>query len=220
MLMDIHVCPRCSQRIETERRRDSITICSSCGFVVSSAEKRQSVHSHQSFIFVGVALLIGFVAALAQISAWDYHWLEVIPLQVKELAGMSNKNDMERMAEICIERKRWSCAEEQYFHLSKKDPSQLLKLGKLQMSRLRYKDAAETFRRFFSGGGKDLDASFQYARALSQVGQLDEASKYYRFILRSRLDPIMRAAAQDGLDSIQRKKMTTTRGIASVSPQH
>ena len=89
------------------------------------------------------------------------------------------------------------------------------------MSRARYQDAAATFHKFFSAGGKDLDASFQYARALKQMGRLDEAGQYLRYVSRAGTDAVMRAAAQSEYDKLHNKYHTVTvnRGIASV-PSH
>jgi tetratricopeptide (TPR) repeat protein len=216
MMIDTSFCPQCSQRIETERRREAVVVCANCGYVASAAEQKQSASSHQSFIFASVAFVAIVIGAMAQISAWDNYWLEVIPLEVKEMTGTSKPADLARMVDICLERHRYTCAEDGYSRLSKKDPAQLVKLGKLQMSRTHYKEAADSFRQFFSVGGKDLDASFQYARVLKQIGKVEEAGKYYRYIARAGTDSVMRAAAQDEIDKLHRKTHIISRGIASV----
>lgn len=210
-------CPRCSQTIEVERRREAVVVCGSCGFVLSNSEKKSALHSDQTFFKIGLALCALFVGLFIQISIWDGHALEVIPLQMKEIAGMSAVSDVERMAEICLERKRYACVESEYLRLAKKDPHQLLRLGKLQMDRLHYKEAAATYRRFFAEGGRDLKGAFLYAQALSQIGEVDEARKYYRSILHSKTDAITQAAALHSYEKLRHPEaMAPSRGIASV----
>lgn len=216
MMVDPGVCPRCAQRIELERKREAVVVCSACGFVQSSSEHRLAETSHRKFVNVGVGLCLFFVAALVQISVWDNYCLEVIPLQIKEMTGMSQDKDFERMAQICLERKRLNCVETQYAHLSKKDPKQLLRLGKLQMSREHYQDAVKTYKNYFKGGQKDLEATYNFAKALGQVGQIEEARKHYLYILNSRPDAILHAAAQNAYEKLQ--KPAANRGIASIAP--
>jgi len=220
MMLSYGFCPRCSQRIETERAREAVVVCAACGFVLSNSEHRLAANSHHKFITVGVAFCALLIGALVQISIWDSYWLEVIPLQIKGAMGASKDSDFEKMAQICLERKRMNCAEDAYAHLAKKDPKQLLRLAKFQISRSRYREAVVTYRNFFLLGGKDLDASFNYARALAQIGEYDEASKYFRYILSSHPDAVLQAAAQNGYEKAQRDRRNPSRapqrGIASV----
>lgn len=210
MYQDYGFCPRCTQTIDQDRRGDDVVVCGACGFVISNAEKKSAKSSQVSFFKFGLLLCALFIGAFAQITVWDGHAFEVIPLEVKELAGLSKASDLERMAEICLERKRFKCVEVEYLRLAKKDPKQLLRLGKIQMTRLQYKDAASTYRRYFSSGGQDLEGRFAYAQALSQIGEIDEARKYYRSIMQSQTDAITQAAAAHSYE-----KLKPSRGLAS-----
>lgn len=217
MYQDYGFCPRCTQSIDKERRLDEIVVCGACGFVLSNAEKKSAKSSQASFFKIGVALCVLFISVFVQICVWDGYAFEVIPLEIKELAGMSQMSDVERMAAICLERKRYKCVETEYLRLAKKDPKQLLRLGKLQMTRLQYKDAASTYHRYFSSGGQDLEGRFAYAQALSQIGEVDEARKYYRSIMLSQADAITQAAAAHSYEKLKEAKpVTASRGLASV----
>jgi len=213
MYQDYGFCPRCTQTIDQERRRDEVVVCGACGFVLSNTEKKSAKSSQASFFKIGVALCALLVGVFAQIIVWDGYAFEVIPLEMKELAGLSKTSDVERMATICLERKRYKCVESEYLRLAKKDPKQLLRLGKLQMTRLHYQDAASTYHRYFSTGGQDVEGRFAYAQALSQIGQVDEARKYYQSIMQSKADAITQAAAAH---SYEKLKQPPSRGIASV----
>ena len=48
---------------------------------------------------------------------------------------------------------------------------------------LHYNEAVNTYRKFFANGGIDLEGSYEFAKALGQVGMVDEASKYYDYVL-------------------------------------
>jgi tetratricopeptide (TPR) repeat protein len=137
------------------------------------------------------------VGAFVQLATWDVHSWDVIPLQVKELIGASSNDDLEKMASICMERKRYDCVEKEYSRLSERDPKLLLRLGKFQMSRARYNDAVNTYRTFFSKGGIDLEASYMFARSLGQVGMVDEAAKYYDYVLGAKPDVLQVTVVQN-----------------------
>src|SRR6202042_3366331 len=106
----------------------------------------------------------------------------------KDLIGSSSNEDLEQMASICLERKKLDCVERAYSRLGERDQTQLLRLGKFEMSRGHYNEAVNTYRTFFTKGGIDLEASYNFARALGQVGMVDEAAKYYDYVLGAKPD--------------------------------
>jgi tetratricopeptide (TPR) repeat protein len=137
-------------------------------------------------IFAGVLafLCLSFMLVMN----WDIHSLAVIPLKIKETVGASNPADIERMGEICMDLKKWDCVESNYSQAAAHDPQQLTRLGQFQMKRAKWQAAAQTYYRFFQSGGQDLDASYNYAKALSQLGEVDEAVKYFDMVLAAKPD--------------------------------
>lgn len=137
-------------------------------------------------VSLGVSILI--LAAFFQIRAWDKHALEVIPLQIRSQFGALDMTDMDHMAAICMDRSDYDCVEQEYMTIaiSTNDPNQMLRLAKFQMSRARYPQAADSFRRYIDKGGGDLTARYNLARALGQIGNIDEASKYYEEVLKAK----------------------------------
>lgn len=182
-MMQFGSCPRCHMDIAEERRRSQLVVCDSCGFVLSTADAELRDAIDKKFSYVAIAIAILIVAGFMQVTSWDKHALTVIPLQIKSLLGGNSLSDMEKMAEICMDRRKFDCVEKQYSKIAEQDMQQLLRLGKFQMSRARYQEAAHTYRTFFSRNGIDLEGSYLYARALGQIGQVDEASKYYDYVL-------------------------------------
>lgn len=197
MFAEFGSCPRCQFEISPERRQESVVVCDHCGFVISNSEQLFREKNEKRFITLAVGVGFLIIALFLQLCIWDSHFLEVIPLQAKDLIGASSNQDLERMAAICLERKKLDCVERAYSRLGERDQSQLLRLGKFEMSRGHYNEAVETYRQFFSKGGIDLEASYQFARALGQVGMVDEAAKYYDYVLGAKPDVLQVTVVQN-----------------------
>lgn len=197
MTLEFGSCPRCQFDISAERRQESVIVCDHCGFVISPSEEFHRENGEKKFITLAFGIAFVLIAGFLQLTSWDTYSIEVIPLQVKGLIGASTNQDLERMAEICLERKKLDCVESAYSRLSERDQSQLLRLGKFEMSRGHYQDAVNTYRNFFTKGGVDLEASYNFARALGQVGMVDEAAKYYDYVLGAKPDVVQVTVVQN-----------------------
>lgn len=196
-MLELGGCPRCHHEISSERKLASPVVCDTCGFVITSSVEEQQDHMDKRFTRLAFGLAFVMVAGFMQLSIWDTHAIEVIPLQVKELLGTSSNQDIEQFADICMDRKKLDCVEKEYTRLGDRDPSQLLRLGKFQMQRAHYTEAVNTYRTFFSKGGIDLEGSYQFARALGQVGMVDEAAKYYDYVLGAKPDVLQVTVIQN-----------------------
>jgi tetratricopeptide (TPR) repeat protein len=197
MTLEFGACPRCQFDIAAERRQESVVICDHCGFVISNAEEQFREKGEKKFITLALGLGFLLIAGFLQLTSWDTYSIEVIPLQIKGLIGASTNQDLERMAEICLDRKKLDCVENAYTKLGERDQTQLLRLGKFEMSRGHYNEAVNTYRNFFSKGGVDLEASYNFARALGQVGMVDEAAKYYDYVLGAKPDVVQVTVVQN-----------------------
>lgn len=196
-MIELGGCPRCHHEISLERKLSSPVVCDTCGFVITKSNTVAQEQLDQTFIRLAFGIAIFMVAAFLQLSIWDTHALEVIPLQIKELIGTNSPSDTERFAEICMDRKKLDCVEREYSKLGEQDKNQLLRLGKFQMQRAHYAEAVNTYRTFFSAGGIDLEGSYQFARALGQVGMVDEAAKYYDYVLGAKPDVLQVTVIQN-----------------------
>src|SRR5690606_24630914 len=141
------------------------------------------------------------VGVFIQAVNWDRHSFEIIPLTIKEFAGVANLNDYRRLTEICIERKKWDCTESSLakrFALSPHSELEALAdLGEVQYKRQKVREAADSLNQYFAQGGLNLDASYTYARALSDIGDLEQASTVYDRILKSKPDTLQVTVAQN-----------------------
>lgn len=196
-MLEFGACPRCKMDISLERRKQTPVICDHCGYtgapgpaLVRKAAEKQTLIIYVSFVTIAVACFM-------QIMSWDSHWLDSIPVRMKGTIGLGSAADVERMAEICMDLKKWDCVESEYHKAGSIDSTKLSRLGHFQMKRAKYHDAAQSYYSFFSKGGSDLEASYNYAKALAQLGQADEATKYFEQVLAARPDVLQVTVVQN-----------------------
>ena len=65
------------------------------------------------------------------------------------------------------------------------------------MQRAKYNEAAQSYYKFFKSGGQDLESSYNYAKTLSQLGQVDEAIKYFDQVLGAKPDVLQVTVIQN-----------------------
>ena len=181
-------CPRCHQLISAERLQDAPKVCDSCGYIVGNVEKQTQKRTERSSLYMVIALAVVIALGFMHVVSWGSYSLEVLPIEAARLFGMDSTDSVRRLAEICLDTKKLDCVESMYTRLALVEPNGLARLGKFQFSRMKYVEAAESFRQFFTKSGQsgqDLDAAYLYARALSEVGRVEEASKYYDYVFRA-----------------------------------
>jgi tetratricopeptide (TPR) repeat protein len=188
MMMEFGACTRCHNDVSQERRNIRPVVCDHCGNVMSPTESMGDDLAEKKFIKIALGISVFLIAGFLQLATWDNHAIEILPLQAKQLVGALNTEDLEKFAQICLDRRKFDCVEREYSKLGERDAKNLLRLGKFQMSRARYAEAVESYRKFFAGGGIDLEGSYQFARALGQVGMVDEAAKYFDYVLGAKPD--------------------------------
>lgn len=190
-------CPRCLLSINRERLYANPIVCDSCGHVLSEKQDSVEVGLERSFMWSIVAFSAFTLAAFMHVSTWDQFSGEIIGLKVGETIGTSSMADMERMAQICLELKKYDCTERKLAQLSRQDVRIYARLGKFQMSQRKFTEAADSFRRFFNSGGGDLEANYQFARALGELGKIEEATKHFEYVLASKPDVLQVTVAQN-----------------------
>lgn len=197
MMKAFEACPRCKLDISEERKKISPLICNHCGYSLSAEEEKHTAQGEKHTIVVFSSMLGLILFSFIQLMNWDSYSLEIIPLKIKDTLGMSSPANMDRTAEICMELKKWDCVETNYSHAGQADKTKLPRLGAFQMKRAKYNEAAQTYYGFFQSGGADLEASYNYAKALAQLGQVDEAIKYFDQVLAARPDTLQVTVVQN-----------------------
>jgi tetratricopeptide (TPR) repeat protein len=189
-MMQFGHCPRCGNEISAERIVGGTLVCN-CGWTRSlrsdSVDRSNIDRTCASIIVIGALLIASFLHAVN----WDRHFFAIIPLKAKHVIGMANTQDLDKIAEICAERKKHECVERAYADIEKQQPQNienLARLGLLQYKRDRFNNAAATFAKYFQLKGSDLDAIYTYAQTLTRLKRFDEADTYYRSALQKKDD--------------------------------
>ena len=189
-------CPRCAQEIALSRLHASPKVCDSCGYVLNNTEKIQLKRVERNSLISVVIAALFILAGFVHLINWGNHSLEIVPLQAASLVGIESPARLLRLADICLDVKKFDCVETAYFRLAATDNEGWIRLGKIQFNRGKYVEAAESFRQYFSKGGQDLDAAYSYARALGEAGRSTEASKYFDYVLAAKPGTLQITVAQ------------------------
>jgi len=196
-MMEFGSCPICKQDISEERRRQRPVICNHCGFTATQTSQQVQNQVEKRTIIWMSAICFSIVAGYLVLMNWDKHSLSIIPLTVKETFGGMTPADHEKKSEICMDLKKWDCVESAYTHIAQNDQSAWRRVGDFQMKRAKYSEAAQSYYRFLQGGGQDLGVSYSYAKALAELGQVDEAVKYFDEVLAAKPDVLQVTVVQN-----------------------
>lgn len=196
-MIQFGACSRCKLDISEDRRNARPLICNHCGYTHSQTNSIAKGQTEKQTIVIFTSVVIVTVLAFVQLLNWDKYALEMIPLKIKSTIGMTSVSDSNRSAEICMELKKWDCVESNYKTVAIVDPSQLSRLGHFLMKRGKFSDAAQSYYAHFKNGGNDLESSYNYAKALAQLGQVDDATKYFEQVLAARPDVLQVTVIQN-----------------------
>lgn len=183
-------CPACGTNIPRERYFNDSVICE-CGWTNSGKAKKESAkQTDRTCIYIAVfaALLIG---SFIQGVNWDKYFFTIIPLKAQQMAGVATADQLNQIAEICMDRKKYSCAETAHFQAWKKEPQNLVhleKLGDLQVKQELMLSAVKTYDTYFAAKGDNLEAKYNYAKALAATNDSEKAEQYFKMVLKAKPD--------------------------------
>lgn len=190
-------CPRCMTDVSQTRMNSFPVVCDHCGYVLSGKNTETEQKLERTFIWSICGFSAFLVIAFLHVSAWGPYSMEILSLKAGQYMGGGNVASWDRVGVICLELKKYECVEEMYARMATVDPSQYARLGKFQMSQRKFANAAESYRQFFVRGGGDLEANYQYARALSETGRIDEAAKHFDYVLAAKPDVLQVTVVQN-----------------------
>lgn len=182
--MNQHTCPRCHQQISAERMKSLPAICDSCGFTVSSVNhyaNEQKFEQRNRNLIIGIS--VGVLVLFFHLATWGSYSLEVRFLQLRHITGMGSIKSLDRMVAICTELKYYDCIESSYARQARIDARYSSRLADYQMTRHKFKEAAQSLRQYVRTAKKDPKAFTLYAKATGEIGQIDEAAKYYEYAI-------------------------------------
>ena len=151
----------------------------------------------RSFLYMIVMTAVLIVATFIHVANWGSASLDVIAFKIGEMSGGNLPVTVEKMARTCLELKKYDCTEKMYAQLARNDFRQFARLGKFQISLRKYGPAVDNFRRFFAAGGGDIEANYMYARALGEIGEINEAAKHFDYVLAARPNVVQITVVQN-----------------------
>jgi tetratricopeptide (TPR) repeat protein len=197
-MLQFGMCSRCQTEIPEDRLSQRPVVCPTCGFTHNSQEVKAEIQFERRFIKVAVGLALAMILGFIQTATWDKFALEIVPLKIKSGIGMASPTDLKRIVQICLERFRHDCVESAYADLANQgDIEALADLGKFQVRRRNNQNALQTFTQYFKRGGLDLEASYQYAKVLGEVGQTEQSASYFDHVLKARPETLQVTVTQN-----------------------
>ena len=158
-----------------------------CGWSLS----KNSEKSSQKPIIMSLFFIATFIAAaLFHFFQWGEHGVSIL---------FANN---EKKVEICLDLKKYNCAENTYFKIFKEtgDIDRLEELAEMQFKREKYSDSEKSYQMYFANGGESFKAAYYYAHSLAKNNQIDSAIKYFDSILRSKPEVLMITVVESYLE--------------------
>lgn len=173
-------CPRCDSYLPPERRVNGYAICT-CGWSDSTPAAIAWTDIQQRTIYSLIAFVIVSSTLYAHFANWGRHALAGPALTVREWTGTLPKDGYRRLAVMCKELGKWSCAEKAYLglHEKKGETRALVDLAEMRSSRGQIELALDAYRSYFNAGGRESSVATDFARLLETKGEEKEALRYY-----------------------------------------
>lgn len=140
------------------------------------------------------------------LASWGSHSLEIRWLQLRDLTGMASTTSMDRMVQICTELKKHSCVEYAFIRMAQIDRSKTNELAEYQMSRRKFKEAAQNLKAYLGTTKKDSRALLLFARAQGELGRIDEAVVYYEKALQMQAHVLQPEVVRNYVKDLARAK--------------
>lgn len=183
----MNYCSLCHSAISPERIYQNPIICDSCGHVHSRAESKASEGMNGTNFFAYVIVSSVIILSYMAVATWDNYAIPGTALFMKEKVIGLTIPEKDRFAKICFELKKYDCVEKLYAELAiSGGEAELSQLGELQFRRQKYPDAVMTMQRLLVLSPRDLEARYTMARALSEIGRIDEAVAHFEWVLRAK----------------------------------
>lgn len=184
-------CPACFNEIPQDRVFDSIVVCPSCGHTQRPKESAWKENNRGYFFYLTICALVGafIVSGFILQHRWGNQTIEAVPSQVRLWMDSATAADYDLLSKISLRLQR---GDESLVYLKKKAelmPNDLQVTEELA-SRL-YKmelwsEAAPVFYKYISSGGASTQSLYYYAVILSKLNQVDESTKLFKRIMKSK----------------------------------
>jgi tetratricopeptide (TPR) repeat protein len=218
-------CPRCKSDIDEKRLASNPVICQACGFTPNVAGRRVAAQIERKFLKTSLAITFVLVAGFIQAVNWDRYAVEIVPLKIKQWTHTASTMDLMRINLVCRERLKHDCVESALSDMSQSGQLEALaELGKYQAKRGRKAQAANSLAQYFSQGGLDLEANYQYAKVLSELGQIDQAASRFDQVIKARPETLQITVTQHYVHMLMNngrrdQALALIKGVRGTSPE-
>jgi tetratricopeptide (TPR) repeat protein len=181
----------------------------SCGCSIAFHERRRDRVSSYPLVIFSIVL----VAVILHVLNWDTYSLHVLPLKLKQLTGMAREPELIQLADICRERQKTQCeihALGQAYQLNNKNIPLLLRKANLHFKLKDHQAVVHSLSAYYKKGGKDFSSRHTFAVALGEVGQVVEAQKQFRYILKNDNKKPQFQVAKSYVDMLMKQRDYTT----------
>lgn len=192
-------CPRCQTEVLNQRLQEAVVVCNHCGYVSETRQDAHETRSDKNAVKTMAALAMVLIAAFIHAANWGSNSIAIIPLKMKEMAGIASLNDLEEITSICMEQLKAACVEQALAGIAAKDPSQIenrAKLANFQARLNKWEEAAKNYAEYFNKGGIRAEAAYDYALVLEKLGRVDEAARMFDFALLNKPDVLQITVTQ------------------------
>lgn len=203
------ICPVCSNKVHKEQFVGSVAHCS-CGAAIAMDSNLVSKRDKASMSLIFMTILI--IASVMHVVNWDTYALQIVPLKLKQLIGAASAHDLASIGEICDQRQKSNCVVDSYtnaYTIDTKHIQGLVRVGELQVQAKEYRQGVITYTNYFKSGGKDLEARYNYARALAEIGDFKSSKKQFSFLLSAKGGPSKFTIARSYVEYLIRFKEYT-----------
>ena len=107
-------CPRCGSGLHRNLNAIGLTICTSCGWTESRNQSATRVRNENRTMVVMAVSALALLLGIAHSINWGGHALEAPILKLGQLTGTLSPKSYNRLAEICAELGKYSCARSAY----------------------------------------------------------------------------------------------------------
>jgi tetratricopeptide (TPR) repeat protein len=203
-------CPRCSNTMDF---RIQPVICSQCGWMPESGDKKVAAQLNKKFMVWALGIGVFLILAYMHVVHWGEHAMEVLPLKVQSVLGVAGPASLERLAKICEDRFKFDCSVDALSSATQKNPTaeSFTKLGLFQLRMKTYDSALRSYEKALEVATNDpatpnalkSDIHYGLAKAADNMKQSDLALTHYQAAIDAKPEVVLVSVTEDYLRLLQ-----------------
>lgn len=159
-------------------------------------ETDRDVNVDRGSAFIIYVTGFAILAIALHVIQWNQYAFEIVPLKLKEIAGVASSDELYRESQICGKLRKTECQKNllvKSYSLNPQNEKVAIELGQLLMRSKNYLDAIKVYSTYLRQKGTNLEARLYYAIALSELNNFKEAKKHFQHVVRVNTDFLVQA---------------------------